>query len=150
MRTIPLLLVPLVRDLSVKNLALLLAVGLVVGIFPVWGGATVLCLLASLLLRVNFPALQVVNQLAWPLQIAMLAPLARLGSLVMARSSGLGTTVASRLAAAALQAVVGWLCVSIPLGFLLYLALTCLLRQPRFFKQPLVEPSCPVIATCRE
>src|ERR1700674_5443840 len=54
-----------------------LAVGLVLGTFPVYGCPTLLCVLASLVLRVNLPALQVVNQLTLPLQIAMLMPLAR-------------------------------------------------------------------------
>jgi uncharacterized protein (DUF2062 family) len=57
---------PSTRDLSAENIALLLAVGLVVGIFPIWGCPTILCVLASLVLRVNFPALQIVNQLSWP------------------------------------------------------------------------------------
>ena len=77
MRTISLRLAPSIRDLSAENIALILAVGLVLGTFPVYGCPTLLCVLASLVLRVNFPALQVVNQLTLPLQIAMLVPLAR-------------------------------------------------------------------------
>lgn len=118
-----------IRDLSAEDIALILALGLVLGTFPVCGCPTILCVLASGLLRVNFPALQMVNQLSWPLQITMLVPLARLGSRIMAHSSGFATTIAGRLGAAALQAVVGWFCVSIPLGLLLYVTLTYLLRR---------------------
>lgn len=78
MKSLPLRIVSSMRALSPENIALLLAIGLVAGIFPIWGFPTILCILASLVARVNFPALQIVNQLSWPLQIAMLVPLARL------------------------------------------------------------------------
>ena len=129
MRALSLRLAPSIRDLSPENIALILAVGLVLGTFPVYGCATLLCVLASLVLRVNLPALQVVNQLTLPLQLAMLVPLARLGARIIAPSSGFATTIAGRLGAAALQAVVGWCCVCIPLGIVLYIMLTYLLRR---------------------
>ena len=117
------------RDLSPEDVALLLAVGLVLGIFPMCGIPTILCILASLVLRVNFPALQIVNQLSWPLQIAMLVPLALLGSRIIAPSNEFATTIAGRLGTAALQAVAGWFCLCIPLGLVLYFSLLCILRR---------------------
>jgi hypothetical protein len=82
-----------------------------------------------LLLRVNFPALQVVNQLCWPLQIAMLVPLARVGARWVAPSSEIAATLAGRLGWGALQAVVGWFCICIPLGLLLYAVLLRAFRR---------------------
>ena len=117
------------RDLCPEDVALLLAVGLVLGIFPMCGIPTILCILASLVARVNFPALQIVNQLSWPLQIAMLVPLARLGSRIIAPSNDIATTIAGKLGIAALQAVTGWVCICIPLGLLLYFSLLCILRR---------------------
>jgi hypothetical protein len=117
------------RDLSPEDVALLLAAGLVLGIFPVCGIPTILCILASLVARVNFPALQIVNQLSWPLQIAMLVPLGRLGSRIMAPSNGIATTIAGRLGMAVVHAVAGWFCICIPLGLLLYFSLLCILRS---------------------
>jgi uncharacterized protein (DUF2062 family) len=117
------------RGLSPEDVALLLAVGLVVGIFPMCGIPTVLCVLVSLVARVNFPALQIVNQLSWPVQIAMLAPLARLGSKIIAPSNEFGATIAGKLGTAFLQAVAGWFCICIPLGLLLYFSLLCILRR---------------------
>jgi hypothetical protein len=117
------------RDLSPEDLALLLAIGLVLGIFPMCGLPTLLCILASLIARVNFPALQIVNQLSWPLQIAMLVPLARLGSKIIAPSGEFAATFAGKLGTAVLEAVVGWFCICIPLGFLLYFSLVCVLRR---------------------
>ena len=117
------------RNLSPENAALLLTVGLVLSIFPIYGFPTILCILASLVLRVNFAALQIVNQLFWPLQIAMLMPFARLGSRIMAPSSGLAPTIAGRFGIAVLQAATGWFCVCIPLGLVLYFSLLCILRR---------------------
>ncbi len=117
------------QDLSPENVALILAIGLVAGIFPIWGFPTILCILASLVARVNFAPLQIVNQLSWPLQIAMLVPLARLGSRIIAPSNELATTIAGRLGTAALQALAGWSCICIPLGLLLYFSLLHILRR---------------------
>lgn len=117
------------RELSPEDVALLLAVGLVLGIFPICGIPTILCMLASLVARLNFPALQMVNQLSWPLQIAMLVPLARLGSRIIAPSGGFAATIAGRLGAAVLQAAAGWFCICIPLGLMLYVSLRCILRR---------------------
>ena len=117
------------RDLSPENAALLLTVGLVLGIFPVYGFPTILCILASLAVRLNFPALQIVNQLSWPLQVAMLIPFARLGSRIIAPSTRFATTIAGRWETAVLQAVTGWFCVCIPLGLVLYFSLVCILRR---------------------
>jgi hypothetical protein len=128
-RTILLRTVPSIRDLSAESVALLVTLGLVLGIFPVYGVPTILCILASLVLRVNFPALQIVNQLCWPLQIATLLPLARLGSRIVAPSKGFAATGVGRLGIAALQAIAGWFCVSVPLGLLLYFSLARLLRR---------------------
>lgn len=117
------------RDLSPENVALLLAVGLVLGIFPICGVPTILCILVSMVARMNFPALQIVNQLSWPLQLAMLLPLARLGSRIITPSNEFAATIAGRLGIAVLQAVAGWFCICIPLGLLLYFSLLCILRR---------------------
>jgi len=117
------------RHLAPEDVALVLAIGLVLGIFPMWGFPTILCILASLVARVNFPALQIVNQLCWPLQIAMLLPLARLGSKIIAPSNEIAATMAGRLGIAAVQAAAGWCCVCIPLGLLVYFSLRCILRR---------------------
>ena len=129
MKTLWSRIIPSMRDLSPENAALLLTVGLVLGIFPVYGFPTILCILASLVARVNFAALQTVNQLSWPVQIAMLVPFARLGSRIIAPSSRFATTLAGRWETAVLQAVTGWFCVCIPLGIVLYFSLVCVLRR---------------------
>jgi hypothetical protein len=93
------------------------------------GIPTILCILASVVLRVNFPALQIVNQLSWPLQIALLVPLARLGLKIIPPSNEFAASIAGRLGTVVLQAVAGWFCICIPLGLLLYFSLLCILRR---------------------
>lgn len=129
MREVFLRLAPSIRDLTPQDIALIVTVGVVLGTFPVYGCPTLLCVVASLVLRVNLPALQVVNQLTLPLQIGMALPLARLGSRIIAPSSASSATIAGSLGAAALRAIAGWLCVCIPLGLLLYILVTYLLRR---------------------
>jgi len=108
---------------SAEKAASILAVGLVLGTFPIFGCPVILCALASLVLRLSFPALQVINQLSWPLQVALLIPCVRLGARIFDFPHLLGTSVTSRLGASALQAVTGWCCICVPLGLVLYLAL---------------------------
>ena len=111
------------RGLSAERIALILAVGLVLGTFPVFGLPTVLCLAAAVCLKVNLPALQLVNQLSSPLQWLLLFPLEHAGSRLFGP--------ASKLSGAVLHAIAGWFCICVPLGFVLYLTLMCVLRRRR-------------------
>jgi hypothetical protein len=117
-------------ELPPEKIALILAAGLVLGVFPVMGCPTVLCLLAALVLRLNPAALQLMNHVSSPLQLALLLPLARAGFLIW----GAGPSPrdpAARLGAAALHAVTGWACICIPVGIALYFASLLLLRKCR-------------------
>jgi uncharacterized protein (DUF2062 family) len=62
-----------------EKIALSIAVGLVLGVFPSLGWTTLLCLLAALVFRLNLPAIQMVNYFAYPLQLALLIPFIRAG-----------------------------------------------------------------------
>jgi uncharacterized protein (DUF2062 family) len=64
---------------SPEEIALNIAFGLVLGIFPSLGWTTLLCLLAAVIFRLNLPAVQLVNYFAYPLQLAMLIPFIRAG-----------------------------------------------------------------------
>lgn len=61
-------------------MALSIALGVVLGVFPVLGSTTVLCTGAALLLRLNLPAIQLVNFLIYPLQLILFLPLLKAGS----------------------------------------------------------------------
>ncbi len=53
----------LTQEITPEKLALSLAFGIVLGIFPVLGSTTVLCAAAALVFGLNLPAIQLVN---WP------------------------------------------------------------------------------------
>lgn len=62
-----------------KKLALSIALGVVLGVFPAIGWSTTLCALIALILGLNLPAIQLVNYFVYPLQIALVIPFFRLG-----------------------------------------------------------------------
>ncbi len=93
------------------------------GTFPVFGFPTILCAIAAVALRLNLPALQAVNQISTPAQLALLVPLARVGARLFAAPRGIG--------GAAAHAVAGWFCICVPFGILLYFTLVCVLRHTR-------------------
>lgn len=65
-----------------ERLALSIALGVALGVFPVLGTTTALCALAAFLLRLNLPAIQLVNYVVYPAQIGLLIPFCRLGEWV--------------------------------------------------------------------
>ncbi|MDX1707845.1 MAG: DUF2062 domain-containing protein [Desulfobacterales bacterium] len=67
------------QGLSVHKAALCLAVGITLGIFPVLGMTTLLCTAAAFALRLNLPAIQLVNYMAYPVQLALLMPFYSVG-----------------------------------------------------------------------
>jgi uncharacterized protein (DUF2062 family) len=111
---------------SREKLALILTIGMVLGTFPIFGCPTVLCLIAALALRLNVAALQLVNQLSSPLQIALLVPFAQIGWRIEVAP---GDPALWKFSAMALQAVTGWLLLSVPLGVVLYFTLAYVLRS---------------------
>ena len=67
------------QGVTPEKIALSLALGVALGVFPVLGSTTALCALAALVLRLNLPAIQIVNYFVYPLQIGLLIPFFRLG-----------------------------------------------------------------------
>jgi uncharacterized protein (DUF2062 family) len=72
----------LTQGLGCEKLSLSIALGIILGTFPVLGMTTILCMLAALTLRLNLPVIQFANYFVYPLQILLLVPYYRLGSLV--------------------------------------------------------------------
>jgi uncharacterized protein (DUF2062 family) len=68
------------EGMSLKKIALCISLGFVLGIFPVLGATTLLCTVAALALRLNLPAIQVVNYMVYPLQLVMLTPFYGVGN----------------------------------------------------------------------
>ena len=67
------------QGVTPEKMALSLALGVTLGIFPALGWTTGLCAIAALTLRLNLPAIQIVNYFMYPAQIALLIPFFRLG-----------------------------------------------------------------------
>ena len=122
------------QGISPKTLALSIAFGFVLGVFPVLGVPTLLCGLAAVVLRLNMPALQLVNYLVYPLQIALLWPFSRFGDKLFgsvhfkqgwAAAAGLWT----------LHTTLAWLCFALPAGLILYFTAHRLLHRRARLKQ---------------
>jgi uncharacterized protein (DUF2062 family) len=72
----------LLQGATPEKIALSIAFGLVLGIFPSLGWTTLLCLLAAVTFGLNLPAVQLVNYFAYPLQLVLLIPFIRAGELL--------------------------------------------------------------------
>jgi uncharacterized protein (DUF2062 family) len=70
------------QGITPEKIAQSLAFGVVLGVFPLLGSTTILCALAAIVFRLNLPAIQLVNYLIYPLQLALLIPFIRFGEVL--------------------------------------------------------------------
>jgi uncharacterized protein (DUF2062 family) len=128
--------------------------GVVAGIFPVIGATTILALFLGAAMRLNQPAIQITHWLAYPLQLAMILPLVRLGewivgappasfsipgAVVLATSEP--ATFLARFGLTGLHGILGWLAVAPLVALVLYRVFLPLLRAARRSAVP--KPSRP-------
>ena len=82
-RVVSRIVAPIVRQLrqgvTPEQIALTIALGLVIGVFPIIGATTILCGIAAAVLRLNQPIIQLVNYFAYPAQLVALIPFYRAG-----------------------------------------------------------------------
>ena len=69
----------LVQGVTPQKVALSIALGISLGVFPVIGTTTVLCAIAGVRLKLNQPIIQLVNWLVYPLQLALILVFVRIG-----------------------------------------------------------------------
>jgi len=69
----------LTQGVTPEKIALTIALGAVIGVFPILGATTALCGIAGVTWRLNQPIIQLVNYLLTPLHIALLIPFYRAG-----------------------------------------------------------------------
>jgi uncharacterized protein (DUF2062 family) len=132
----------LTQGVSPGRLAAALALGLVVGLFPVLGTTTLLCGAAAVALRLNQPAVQVANYVAYPLQLALYIPFFQAGAWlfgappvpftldqVRAELAADLTGTVARYAVANLRAAGAWAVVAPLVAAALYPALRAVLRR---------------------
>ncbi|GAC1619674.1 MAG: DUF2062 domain-containing protein [Candidatus Acidiferrum sp.] len=67
------------QGVTPEKIALSIALGATLGVFPALGWTTALCAILAVMLRLNLPAIQIVNYFMYPAQIALLLPFFRLG-----------------------------------------------------------------------
>ncbi len=132
----------LTQGITPEKVALSLAFGIVLGIFPVLGSTTILCAAAALIFRLNLPAIQLVNYLIYPLQLFFLLPFIRLCEMLF-RAAPLQLSLAQILAMAradlphavatlwlaGVHGMSAWLLIGPPAILLLYFLLSRALRQ---------------------
>jgi uncharacterized protein (DUF2062 family) len=68
------------QGVTPEKISLAIAMAAALGVFPVLGSTTLLCAGAALLFGLNPAAMQLVGWLVYPLQLALLVPLMRIGS----------------------------------------------------------------------
>ena len=128
--------------LAPRELALCLALGIGIGLFPVLGISTLLLAVIALVKRLNLAAIQLVNYLIYPLQLLLIIPFVRLGEALtgaarqpLSIEAGLGLLAEGvwnavvTLWDAIVHAALGWLVVG-PIGiYLLYRLLVPMLAR---------------------
>jgi hypothetical protein len=130
------------QGITPEQLALSLAVGATLGVFPIIGATTLLCIAAGAALRLNQPALQVVNYAVYPLQIPLVLVFVRLGERLlgappMAFSPGALVTqfrlapglFLARFGMTGLHGILGWGLTAPALGVALYWSALPALRR---------------------
>jgi uncharacterized protein (DUF2062 family) len=125
-----------------EKIALSIALGITLGVTPVLGSTSILCLLAAVLLRLNLPLLQLVNYFVYPLQFALLIPFIRMGEWIFAAPplqislaqildlirTDIGVAIAT-LWTATIYALVAWLALGSLASLMMYMLLAALLRK---------------------
>lgn len=130
------------QGVSPEKIALTIALGAMLGVTPVLGSTTLLCTLAALLLRLNLPAIQLVNGAVYPLQLILLIPFCRLGAWMFGADASAisfaGVRALLRMGAGqafralwvvTMHALVAWLAAGALSSILLYALLVPAMRQ---------------------
>ena len=138
------------QGITPEKIALTLAVGLALAVFPLLGSTTLLCFLAGWWLRLNQPVIQLVNWLAYPLQLLCLPGFVRFGEF-LAQARRVPFSVPQLVAEfraspgkflhdfglTGLHGIVGWLVLAPGLGIILYFGLVPVLRRAQRTPLPL-------------
>jgi uncharacterized protein (DUF2062 family) len=137
------------QGMTPEKVALTIALGVTLGVTPIFGLASILCFLAAILLRLNGPAIQLVNYLVYPLQFVLLIPFIRLGEWIFAaRPTKISVAELLRLLqhndqtglaalwTLTLHALVAWVALGSLAAVILYFLLIPMLRRIRQFPLP--------------
>jgi uncharacterized protein (DUF2062 family) len=81
-RVLDVILAQLKQGTTPQKISLTIALGVTLGIFPILGTTTLLCLLVGLWLKLNQPIIQMVNYLVYALQLGLILVFVRVGEFV--------------------------------------------------------------------
>ncbi len=141
-RVLALILAQLAQGITPEKIALTIALGLNLGIFPILGATTMLCLVAGVWLKLNQPVIQFVNWLASPLQLMMILVFVRVGEWIM-RAQRVSFSIPELIrkfrespvkffqefGLTGLHGIVAWLIIAPFLTMLIYFSLLPLLKK---------------------
>jgi uncharacterized protein (DUF2062 family) len=142
----------LTQGVTPHKIALSVALGFSLGVFPVLGTTTTLCAIAAVRLRLNQPIIQLVNWLVYPLQLAWILIFIRVGEWIMhapymtfslpeliQKFHDSPVNFFQEFGLAALQGVVAWLFIAPFLSTITYSLLLPPLKKFVAFKTPLAN-----------
>lgn len=133
----------LAAGLTPRKLLATFCIGGALGLLPIVWGTTLLCVVVAYVFRLNQVALQSVNYLFYPLQLALIIPYCRLGARLFPWGPpfppeiltyvlhGHGVGMIQLFAWATLKAVGAWLLTAPPLAFVLYLLFSAMIGGKR-------------------
>ena len=130
------------QGLSPTKLALVIALGVVLSIFPLLGTTTLICSLVAILFQLNIAAIQIANYAAFPLQIVLFIPFLKLGEtlsgisldpiskdqLISTFQEGFFQAI-SELTWYLLVACLGWSAAILPMFIILFLFLLIIIKK---------------------
>jgi len=130
------------QGISPEMLALSIALGFIIGIIPMIGVSTAICAILALRFGLNIVAIQLVNYIAYPLQLIFYIPFIKAGEKMFGYTSSSFTIseivelfnkgfirAVKILWLANLQGLIAWIIISVPLSLLLYYLFLFLLRK---------------------
>ena len=82
-RVVALIVAQFTQGFTPQKIALTIALGLNLAVFPILGSTTLLCALVAFCLKLNQPVIQLVNWLAYPLHLMLLLGFVRIGEWLM-------------------------------------------------------------------
>lgn len=72
----------LTQGITPEKITLTIAVGGAFALFPIFGTTTLLCFLVAIVLRLNQPIIQLLNQALWPVHLLVIPWYLRLGEVI--------------------------------------------------------------------
>jgi uncharacterized protein (DUF2062 family) len=130
------------QGLTPFKLALVIALGMTLSVFPVLGTTTLICTLVAFLFHLNLPAIQFANYAAFPLQVILFFPFLKLGKIISQVS--LAPLFKAQLIATfeegfffaikelshyLIIACLGWFIASVPIFIILFFCLWAILKN---------------------